>query len=313
MNIEQSKTISTVDFLHSIGYKTKRVIGPKHNFLSPIREEHDASFYVDTRTNRWVDFGTGAKGDLLDLIQIRFNLASTREALRWLEQNYRGAVSMSSTQNYQPQAAQTPHVESKQILYKVFPLTRLPLLEYMNKRGITSKVASHYCKEIRYINESDQREYYGVGFPNRSESYEVRSHSYKRCVGYKDISYARVNKETSTPTTECCVFEGFMDFLSYIEFYLQKHSLVQKEICDCIVLNSVATIHKALPLLDCYSVIHCYLDNDDAGKRTTEEIRKEYPDSTIDESFRYAPMNDVNDYLMSVRGLKKEITPSNNM
>ena len=44
---------------------------------------------------------------------------------------------------------------------------------------------------------------------------------------------------------------------------------------DVVVLNSVSNIGKALPALARYSLIACYLDNDDAGRMTLAKIQKE--------------------------------------
>ena len=55
------------------------------------------------------------------------------------------------------------------------------------------------------------------------------------------------------------MFEGFIDFLS-------AERLSFNDLCDVKVLNSVSNIGKALPVLAGFSLIACYLDNDDAGR-----------------------------------------------
>ena len=67
------------------------------------------------------------------------------------------------------------------------------------------------------------------------------------------------------------------------------------EDCDYIVLNSVSNLKALLPCLSQYDYIHCYLDNDAAGIKTTQHIIKTYPGNTIDESIRYKSYNDLND------------------
>ena len=44
--------------------------------------------------------------------------------------------------------------------------------------------------------------------------------------------------------------------------------------------------------------IHCFLDNDQAGRKTVESISNVFEYRVTDESFRYADYKDVNDYLM---------------
>ncbi len=56
----------------------------------------------------------------------------------------------------------------------------------------------------------------------------------------------------TSPADVCSVFEGFMDFLSAATLGLATG--------DCLVLNSVANVEKALRHLDGYGRIDCYLD-----------------------------------------------------
>ena len=58
---------------------------------------------------------------------------------------------------------------------------------------------------------------------------------------------------------------------------------------------------QLLPYLKEYDSIHCYLDNDDAGRATTKTIMKAYPDMAINESGRYKGYNDLNDFLAGTR------------
>ena len=65
--------------------------------------------------------------------------------------------------------------------------------------------------------------------------------------------------------------------------------------CDYLVMNSVNNLKKTLARLQEYSVIHCYLDNDLAGQRTTETIAGMYDGRVSDESCHYAEYKDLND------------------
>lgn len=68
---------------------------------------------------------------------------------------------------------------------------------------------------------------------------------------------------------------------------------------DYLVLNSVALVERAFPYLDRYGKIRCYLDNDDAGKKTLAILRKRYGDRIDDCSDLYAGCKDLNEYLES--------------
>ena len=116
--------------------------------------------------------------------------------------------------------------------------------------------------------------------------------------GHKDITFFPYEKDNLMK--ECCIFEGFMDFLSYLTIRDKYADNVFADIaaqCDIIVLNTVACLRRALDILSHYEAIHCFLDNDEAGCKTTSAIKEYYSLSTIDESHRYKGYNDVNDYL----------------
>ena len=97
---------------------------------------------------------------------------------------------------------------------------------------------------------------------------------------------------------ECCVFEGFFDFLAYVTAQL-KHDeqLTLPYAMDCIILNSVSNVRKALEVLNDYDTIYCYLDNDTAGRKATEKLKVALNREVRDQSARYRDYNDVNDYL----------------
>ena len=56
MNIEDVKQISIADYLHSLGYSPVKRQGNSLWYKSPLREEHEASFKVNTDRNLWYDF-----------------------------------------------------------------------------------------------------------------------------------------------------------------------------------------------------------------------------------------------------------------
>lgn len=87
-------------------------------------------------------------------------------------------------------------------------------------------------------------------------------------------------------------------------------SVYKSDDCDYIVLNSVNNIGKAFPIVERYEYIHCYLDNDNAGHKATETLTGIFSDKVIDESNRYQPHNDLNDWLKSSLMWKMWCKPS---
>jgi len=114
----------------------------------------------------------------------------------------------------------------------------------------------------------------------------IRSRFFKGCVPPKDVSLV---KAEGSPADVCSVFEGFMDFLSAVTLGLETG--------DCLVLNSVSNVEKAMRCLDGYGHIDCYLDRDEAGWRTLEMLKGHYGERVYDRSALYDGCKDLNEYL----------------
>ena len=130
------------------------------------------------------------------------------------------------------------------------------------------------------------KRYFAVGFPNVAGGYEIRSRFFKGCVPPKDVSLV---KAEGSPADVCSVFEGFMDFLSAATLGLETG--------DCLVLNSISNVEKAMRYLDGYGRIDCYLDRDEAGRRTLEMLKGHYEERVCDRSALYDGCKDLNEYL----------------
>ncbi|KAA5216183.1 toprim domain-containing protein, partial [Bacteroides finegoldii] len=176
---------------------------------------------------------------------------------------------------------------------EVAPLFRSPLTEYLEERGIPIGVASRHCCRLNYSVRG--KRYFAVGFLNMAGGYEVRSRYFKGCIPPKDVSLARTKE---IPADECLVFEGFMDFLSAVTLGVTGNA-------DCLVLNSVANVEKAAGLLDGYGRIGCFLDRDEAGRRTLDALAKRYGAHVADRSSLYGGCKDLNEYLQQTTKKQK--------
>ena len=56
MDIQTAKQIKIADFLHSLGYSPVKQQGINLWYKSPLREETEPSFKVNTERNQWYDF-----------------------------------------------------------------------------------------------------------------------------------------------------------------------------------------------------------------------------------------------------------------
>ena len=65
------------------------------------------------------------------------------------------------------------------------------------------------------------------------------------------------------------------------------------------MLNSVGNLAKSFRYLDGYKTINCYLDNDEAGRKTFEALRTRYAEKAVDCSGIYADSKDLNEHLQT--------------
>ena len=181
------------------------------------------------------------------------------------------------------------------------PLSSPALLSYLRQRGINTGLAKRECREVRYL--TDGKPYFAIGFPNRSGGYEIRNKFFKGCIAPKDITHIRQEQ----PKETCYLFEGFMDYLSFLTLRLERcpdHPGLDGQ--DYVVLNSTSNLSKAIRPLGGYGRIHCFLDNDKAGMEAVQELREEYGLRVRDASHIYGGYNDLNDFLCGKRSGQAE-------
>ena len=87
-----------------------------------------------------------------------------------------------------------------------------------------------------------------------------------------------------------CILEGFMDFLSFL-------SMKEEIISHCLVMNFVSNVARSIRYLNDRQVssIRTFLNNDEAGHRTTEDFVKA-GFKVEDMSVYYKDFKDLNDY-----------------
>lgn len=197
---------------------------------------------------------------------------------------------------------QSPSEPSFQQL-EIVPLSSPVLFAYLRERGINTGLARRECSEAHFTNNG--RRYFAIAFPNISGGYEIRNKFFKGCIAPKDITHIRQTE----PKEACHLFEGFMDYLSFLTLRQERHpDRPALNGQDCIVLNSVSNLSKALRPLGDYERIHCFLDNDRAGLEALREIQREYGSRVRDASPVYSGYKDLNDYLNGKK-LSQQVNP----
>lgn len=300
MNIQEAKAIRLADYLQSLGYSPVKQQGNSLWYKSPFREESEPSFKVNTGLNQWFDFGLGKGGNILALARELYQDDYVPSLLAKI-------------------AGQAPHIRLTSFSFRQQPsepsfqqlevseLAHPALLRYLQERGINTDIAKSECKELHFTHNG--KPYFAIGFENVAGGYEVRNQFFKGCIAPKDITHIRLQERQADT---CYLFEGFMDYLSFLTIRKQKqpqYSGLQGQ--DYMVLNSVSNLSKAMDRLSDYERIHCFFDNDQAGNRAYLELQRTFSYRIRDASIHYSGYKDLNDFLCgrkAVEDKKNEVS-----
>lgn len=288
-DIDIVRQIPLADFLARLGHEPVKRSGNELWYRAPYRNERTPSFRVNVAKQLWYDFGLGKGGDIFTLAGEFMQSNDFMAQAKFIAET--GSVPFIGIE--QPSFIPKPSEPVFEDVEAV-PLLRSPLTEYLAERGIPYCIASRHCCRLNYSVRG--KRYFAVGFPNVAGGYEIRSRFFKGCVPPKSISLV---KAEDTPADVCSVFEGFMDFLSAATLGVGGKD-------DHLVLNSVANVGKAAGHLDGYGRIDCFLDRDEAGRRTLDALRERYGGRVTDRSALYDGCKDLNEYLQRTSKKQKD-------
>ena len=245
MNIQEAKQIKIADYLLSLGHHPVKQQGANLWYKSPLRNESEPSFKVNTTMNSWFDFGMGKGGNIITLASYLYASDNLPYLLDKMEKQ---APHVRPTDFSFPQQASEPSFER----LEVRELNHPALLRYLSERKINLHIARKECVELHFSHGG--KSYFAIGFKNKSGGYEVRNLFFKGCMSPKDITHIRQQGE---PRYTCYVFEGMMDYLSFLSLRLWKFpSCPSLEAQDYVVLNSTSNVDKAVDALYGLSLIH---------------------------------------------------------
>lgn len=305
MNTQELNMMPIKDYLASNNIHPVKDRGYYGMYHSPFREDSNASLKVDFSKNLWIDFGANEGGTLIDLV-MRMRSCDFKEAVAHLEQKYQDNVPEPDNFSFHGKSfsAKPEPVRQTIAVLKIQSLTNQALIDYLDERYINLDITRQHCKEIHYSVGS--KEYYAIGFKNDSGGYVLRNKYFKGCTSSDITTHTSVdtsNKEA------CLVFESFTDYLSFLTL---KNMDRPKQ--DAVILNSVHNLSKAMDFIRSHKQVYAYLDNDDAGRRTTEAIKANCRENTVsDQSAHYAKYKDLNDYLSAVKQVQKPVKKQSNL
>ena len=287
-DLSRIKRYPIVEYLERKGIKPVRKTPTYAMYRSPLREETHPSFKVDTEKNLWIDYGEGRGGSIIDLC-MRMEGCTLSEAIHRLGQNASDNGTYSFLNDFMPNNFQpVMAVNGARRLIEISDTLPPHLQDYLTKeRCINLKKAMPFLKCISY--EVRGRHYQAIGFANLSGGYELRDDkTFKGTIAPKDIT--PIFTDRAEPV---CIFEGFMDFLSFLS--------MKEEITNhCLVMNSVSNVARTIRYLNDRHLTHirAFLDNDEAGQRTIQDFIKA-GFHVEDMNIHYKDFKDLNEYHVS--------------
>ncbi|MEZ4711683.1 MAG: toprim domain-containing protein [Caldilineaceae bacterium] len=300
MNVAQAKQLHLKDVLARLGYEAQREDKGEHWYLSPFREESDASFKITRDGRGWFDHGAGQGGNILDFVIRYFNLPENgvRQALQKLDGLWGGAASqmeldalLRTREAFSEPVNNGSYHLSSIAVKKIGPLRSRTLIRYLAGRGIPARLAQPYVQQMKY--RLGNRHYVALAFASDGGGYELRNARFKGCYDNKDISTLQVKHSDAVS-----VFEGFMDFLSAAAYAgrTPRH--------HTIVLNSGSMRERALAAIRHLEVkrVYLWLDHDSSGREMTRYFKESLEGYAVeDASGLYAGYKDMNDYWIATQ------------
>lgn len=297
MNNEQAKRIKLEKFLMKLGMEPVEANGSHLWYHSPFRKEEVPSFIVDVNNNVWFDHGTDKGGNIIALAK---QLYQTDIMPLLMEKIEEVAPAVPPTKF---DVLSLTGLEESVKCVTIEELKSIKDIAYFTSRNIDFAIADKYCKQISF--RFNDRDCQAVAFSNIHGGYELRSNIYSGHMLPLAISIVRM--DPNVIASSCCVFTDFIDFLSYKTLLANGETeILVEKFADVYILNSSSLISKALPNLNAYSHIYCYLNNDKTGRTITETIQGAFADRhVVDASERYADFQNVSTYLQKKSWRKK--------
>ena len=289
-NLQNIKNIPIADYLHACGIQPIKKYGSYALYNVPYQEDHNASMKVDFARNLWYDFGLGKGGSIVDLVMLLQGCDAHK------------AMSLLAGTNLSFHSATPPKAEVAALSPSVRHILGIseevpPHLQHylQEERKIHLLLTKPYLRSVCY--EVGGRTYTAIGFSNRAGGYELRDDkTFKGTIAPKDISV--IAGETNNASH--CIFEGFMDFLSYL-------TMKGKEIAPCLVLNSVSNLSRAIAYLHEKGIdfVQAFFDNDQAGRQALHSLQSAGI-NVEDMSRHYSRYKDLNEFLVAQREAQKQ-------
>lgn len=291
MNVAQIKQSITIpEYLRSIGIEPIKATAKGFLYRCPWRDDRHPSMSVTADGRVWYDHSAGEHGSIIDLAMKILKTSDLSQVCAAFDSFSLNRPMVLDQRKEKETASGGADGFSS---FNVVPLRSRGLLSYLSGRGIQEELAKAYCQEAHYTFKGIDNYCYAVAFPNDKGGYELRNAQFKGGTSPKGIT-----THLEIYGAPLVVFEGFIDMLSFA-------MMERRRTHNYCVLNSVANVDAAIERISeipspWVTKIYLCLDNDQAGREATAKMLEQLPQA-IDISSRFAPFNDLNDYLISTQ------------
>ena len=278
---QKAKSVDLFHYMGMMGYKPVRYNDRKAYFISPKRQEKNPSFEVDRIRNTFADWGEdGAFGDPVDFI-VWMNGCTNLEAAHILLKD-------ESIPQYHKPPLEQLNEKNIEVLETKEEITNESLIEYVEQvRKVPISVVNEYCQQVLFqFPTSRSIKHYGIALPNDKGGYAIRNTWFRGAVKPAGISTVHF-----TGGVEIMLFEGFMDWLSFIALYGEPQY-------TAVVVNSLIFIPMMIDVLRGYDKTHLWVDNDPAADSKVEYLLVNKID-VIDHRGEFDGYNDLNEKLQA--------------
>lgn len=300
-DLDKIKEIQITQYIEDLGYSPIRKDGREWAYPCWWRNGDGAHLCVDVKNNLWHDKVSDKGGSIIDLVMESENL-SFHDAVLKLDG---GETSSMPTWDWKRPTKKVKYDEDfeREVLKQTRDhFTQRALIAYAEERGISLAVLESFCVEVFFNKESimNPPHKFAIGFPNDSGGYAIRNKIRKGqidCQGITTFDFA-------PDTDSWLIFEGFFDFLSFIQEYSTPEKVYQPKV-NVIVLNSVVNLKRAYKHFKGSSRLYYMCDNDQQGNEYLERLRGIYA-SVTDVRNHFDGFKDYNQYWMNkVKGGKR--------
>ena len=240
MTCAEANKLDLVEYLFSSGFTAIKIRGNDHWYLSPFRDEKEASFKIDKNKNVWYDQGAGKGGTVIDFVMQYFNCDVTK-ALQKLSSyqqvpQKRFIATESSSFIIVPKVQQQEifdasnniiktqksnqgrppfhlhenslinHRDAAETAIEIIaakqPITDMVLCRYLKLRRIDKTVADTYCHEVVFKFGDRDAKHIAIGFKNSAGGYELRNSFFKLSSSPKYVTYINNGEQNCNTKTD---------------------------------------------------------------------------------------------------------------